>query len=122
MHNLIVTYLLASLPKPSSDYNTEQGQKEWCRQRSKGQGEAGTKRNVFLALPNGRVISTHLVTCKKPDDSLKKTYPFVPAYSVTICKCQGQTLEEVIIWMDAKRVPAAGAAYVTLESIMHSRK
>ena len=40
-----------------------------------------------------------------------------PAYSVTICKCQGQTLEEVIIWMDAKRVPAAGAAYVALSKV-----
>jgi hypothetical protein len=73
-------------------------------------------KTVFLTLPNGSVVSTHLVTYSKPDGSVKTSYPFVPAYSVTICKSQGQTLPEVVIWMDAKIVPA-GAAYVALSRV-----
>ena len=71
---------------------------------------------ILLTLPNGSIVSTHLVTCKKPDGLVKTTYPFVPAYSVTICKSQGQTLQEVVIWMDAKTVPA-GAAYTVLSRV-----
>ena len=71
---------------------------------------------VFLNLPNRLVVATHLVTCKKADGTLLTTYPFVPAYSVTICKSQGQTLQEVVLWMDAKVVPA-GAAYVRLSRV-----
>ena len=47
-------------------------------------------KTVFLALPNGSVVTTHLVTCKKPNGSVKTTYLFVCAYSITICKSQGQ--------------------------------
>ena len=44
------------------------------------------------------------------------TYPFVPAYALTICKTQGQTLERAILWMDSLHVPA-GAAYVALSRV-----
>lgn len=73
-------------------------------------------KTVFLTLPNGSLVTTHLVTCQKADGSIQTSYPFVPAYSLTICKSQGQTLDEVVIWMDAKMVPA-GAAYVALSRV-----
>ena len=66
-------------------------------------------RTIFLTLPNGAIVSTHLMTYKKPDGTLKTAYPFVPAYAVTICKSQGQTLDEVIIRMDTDMVPAGAA-------------
>ncbi len=71
---------------------------------------------MFLQLPSGCVVSTHLVTCKKPDETIKTTYPFVPAYALTICKTQGQTLERAIVWMDSLHMPA-GAAYVALSRV-----
>ena len=73
-------------------------------------------KTVFLTLPNGSVVTTHLVTCCKADGTFRTSYPFVPAYALTICKSQGQTLNEVVIWMDAKIVPA-GAAYVALSRV-----
>ncbi len=31
-------------------------------------------KSVFLQLPSGCVVSTHLVTCKKPDGTMKTTH------------------------------------------------
>ena len=52
----------------------------------------------------------------KPVRTVKMAYPCVPAYSVTICKSQGQILKEVVIWMDVNTVPAA-TAYITLSKV-----
>ena len=73
-------------------------------------------KTIFLSLPSGLVVATHLVTSLKPDSTTKTCYPFVPAYAITICKSQGQTLEKVIVWMDSATAPA-GAAYVALSRV-----
>ena len=54
-------------------------------------------KTVFLKLPNGSTVSTYMVTSTTPDGGVTTAYPFVPAYALTICKSQGQTLQIVII-------------------------
>ena len=74
------------------------------------------RNTMFLKLPSGKIVNTYLVTRRKFDGSRKSTYPFVPAYALTICKSQGQTLPNVILWFDCTYVPA-GAAYVALSRV-----
>ena len=73
MHSLIELYLPCLSTKPSGNYNTEQGQKEWCRQRAKV--KLVQNETVFLTLPNETVVCTQLVVCRKPDGSLKQHIP-----------------------------------------------
>ena len=42
---------------------------------------------------------------------LRACYPFVPAYAMTICKSQGQTLVNIIVCFDTASL-GPGAAYV----------
>ena len=62
MHSLIELYLPCLSTKPSGNYNTEQGQKEWCRQRAKV--KLVQNETVFLTLPNETVVCTQLVVCR----------------------------------------------------------
>lgn len=81
--------------------------------------------NTFiLQLPNGQHVPVYPVTSplltsdtSSSDESpLRTYYPFVPGYSLTICKCQGQTLASVIIWFDCDTL-GEGSAYVALSRV-----
>ena len=45
-----------------------------------------------------------------------RCYPFVPAYAMTICKSQGQTLNDIIVWFDTACLGPA-AAYLALSHV-----
>ena len=70
---------------------------------------------VFLNLPGKGVVQTYPVSIWR-DEQLFTSYPFVPAYGITITKAQGQTLRGTIIWLDSPAVPDGGA-YVGLSRI-----
>lgn len=72
--------------------------------------------SVFLLLPNGNIALTYPVTSVDNESRRKTSHPIVPAYALTICKAQGQTLENLILWLDCPTVPA-GAAYVALSRV-----
>lgn len=67
---------------------------------------------VYLQLSNERIVPIHMVTM----DNHKVLYPFCPAYALTICKSQGQTLTQAIIWFDVDTVPTA-TAYVAISRV-----
>ena len=76
-------------------------------------------RTIFLRLPNSMIVQTYTVSAYKKDElhaSHLHTYPFVPPSALTICKVQGQTLKDTIVWLDSVFVPA-GVAYVALSRI-----
>ena len=78
----------------------------------------------ILMLPNGRHVSIYPVTCypvQRNDNSetgtaMRTCYPFVPGYSLTICKCQGQTLQSAIVWIDCASL-GEGSVYVALSRV-----
>ncbi len=47
---------------------------------------------------------------------VKTCYPFMPGYAITICKSQGQTLDNVVVWFDTNNL-GQGAAYVALSRV-----
>ena len=61
------------------------------------------------------VVKTYPVSIWR-NEQLFTSYPFVPAYGLTITKAQGQTLRGAIIWLDSPAVPDGGA-YVALSRI-----
>ena len=70
---------------------------------------------VILQLPNSKKVSVYPVSsvsnpseCESPE--VRTCYPFVPGYAMTICKSQGQTLNNTV-WFDAASF-GPGAAYV----------
>ncbi len=71
--------------------------------------------SVFLKLTTGKIAPTYPVTIKR-DGRCKTVYPFVPAYAMTMCKAQGQTLSKVVLWFDIDTIPA-GTAYVALSRV-----
>ena len=56
------------------------------------------------------------VTQYNTDGERVTVYAFVPAYALTICKAQGQTLDYVVLWFDVLILPP-GTAYVTLSRV-----
>ena len=54
-------------------------------------------KTIFLKLPNGKVVNTYPVTYSNPSGIIRTVYPFMPAYALTICKSQGQTLSNAIV-------------------------
>ena len=74
------------------------------------------RNTVFLRLPDGFIANMYPVTSNKADGTRRTAFPFVPAYALTICKSQGQTLPNIVIWMDSMFVPP-GAAYVALSRV-----
>lgn len=80
--------------------------------------------SVFVRLPNGKVVAVHPVSVritKSQDDDVQEchirtTYPFIPGYAITICKSQGQTLGNVVMWFDTETL-GQGAAYVALSRV-----
>lgn len=79
---------------------------------------------ILLQLPNGRKVSVYPVTSvtsdiNDPDSDIthyNTCYPFVAGYAMTICKSQGQTLENVVVWFDCERL-GPGTAYVALSRV-----
>ena len=70
---------------------------------------------IFVRLPDQKVINVYLVTYIKNDINFT-CYPFMPSYSLTMLKSQGQTLNKVIIWFDSDKV-SEGLGYVALSRI-----
>ena len=79
---------------------------------------------IILKLPNGKKVSVYPVsapatTPADQDDqvhAINTCYPFVPGYAITICKSQGQTIENAIVWFDTE-ILGPGAAYVALSRV-----
>lgn len=79
---------------------------------------------VLIKLPNGKTVSVYPVSTitKRSDQDdneescINTCYPFVPGYAITICKSQGQTLDNVIVWFDTNSL-GQGAAYVALSRV-----
>lgn len=79
---------------------------------------------VFVKLPNGKVVSVYPVSAiirESENDGpekarIKTCYPFVPGYALTICKSQGQTLDNVVVWFDTETL-GSGTAYVALSRV-----
>ena len=79
---------------------------------------------VLLQLPNAKKVSVYSVSTTDNQSHLgnpqqcqvRTCYPFVPGYALTICKCQGQTLDNVIVWFDTASL-GPGAAYVALSQV-----
>ena len=91
-------------------YNTKPRQNKWSCQWTKRKRSYGPSK---YSLSKGKIVNIYLVTTTKVDGSRKSMYPFVPAYAITICKSQGQTLPNVIVWFNCMYVPA-DAAYVAV--------
>ena len=72
---------------------------------------------LFLKLSNEHIVAVYPVTATV-DDHIRMSHPFVPAYTSTICKIQGQNLGKIILWLDTPLVPK-GSAYVALSRIQH---
>ena len=78
----------------------------------------------MLKLPNGRHVAVHpvsgfptsVLSASQDEPHVRTCYPFVPGYSLTICKCQGQTLQSAIVWFDCDRLPE-GSGYVALSRV-----
>ena len=79
---------------------------------------------IILHLPNTRKVSVYPVSASDAtidadgfeERRITTCYPFVPGYAMTICKSQGQTLDNVIIWFDTT-VHGPGAPYVALSRV-----
>ena len=76
---------------------------------------------VLIKLPNGKTASIYPVSCitnqtdqeGEQNAKVRTCHPFVPGYAVTVCKSQGQTLDNVVVWFDTKNL-GQGGAYVAL--------
>ena len=60
-----------------------------------------------------QMLTIHPLTEKTDDRSYRTFHPCIPAYTCTIAKMQGQTLENIILWFDTCTLPC-GTAYVAL--------
>ena len=68
---------------------------------------------IFVHLPDQKVINVYPVTYIKNDINFT-CYPFMPSYSLTMLKSQGQTLNKV--WFDSDKI-SEGLGYVALSRI-----
>ena len=71
---------------------------------------------VFLTLPSGKLVYTHPVKVTNNIGRNTTVFPFSPAYALTICKAQGQTLANILVWFDVNTLPP-GSAYVALSRV-----
>lgn len=70
---------------------------------------------IFVKLRNEKLVAVYPVTMQK-EHGTTTFYPLVPAYALTICKCQGQTLPKVLLWFDGDKVPK-GTGYVAVTRV-----
>lgn len=71
---------------------------------------------ILMTLPNGTVSHCHPVTRSDSHANMYTCYPFVPGYAITICKCQGHTVDFAVLWFDIPILPP-GSAYVALSRV-----
>lgn len=64
---------------------------------------------VFLRLPNNKIVNMYPVTCINEHKHQRVVYSFMPSYSLTICKAQGQTLENMNKKIEPTATPSANA-------------
>jgi hypothetical protein len=83
---------------------------------------------ILTKLTNGKTVSVYPVTTvnneadQDGDGNITTCFPLVPGYAVTICKSQGQTLDNVVVWFDIINLGQGGtyvalSRFKTLESI-----
>ena len=95
----------------------------FTQNRHKDRGIVNGQRGIIKHIHNSTVFvqigsrmePVYPVT-KKKDCEYVVQYPFMPAYALTICKAQGQTLDNVILWLDIDNI-APGAAYVAVSRV-----
>ncbi|KAJ7359013.1 hypothetical protein OS493_019920 [Desmophyllum pertusum] len=94
----------------------KQRQRRWSCERTNW--NSGVKREQHRpATPENRQLAfAHPVTKVLKDGSARVVYPFTPGYAVTICKCQGDNLGKVLLWLDCPLVPER-TAYVGLSQV-----
>lgn len=81
-------------------------------------------KTIVLQLPNRKKVSVYPVSAPATTlgddgielDTTNTCYPFVPGYAMTICKSQGQTLDNLVVWFDTPLL-GPGAAYVALSRV-----
>ena len=67
---------------------------------------------LIVRLSNNRCVSIYQVT--RHDNIV--VYPLTPVYCLTICKYQGQTLNNVLLYLDTNRLDKA-TTYVALSRV-----
>ena len=70
---------------------------------------------IIVQGPQGQLLNIHPVP-KIINDNQVTVYPCLPGYATTICKVQGQTLKEVILWIDTNTTPE-GTAYLAFSRV-----
>lgn len=71
---------------------------------------------ILCEIGNDKVVFCHPVSVLDGEERCFTVYPFMPGYSVTICKAQGQTMEHVVVWFDVDSVPR-GSGYVAISRV-----
>ena len=74
---------------------------------------------IIAEVPNGHLINIHPITQIINEEQVT-VYPCLPGYATTVCKVQGQTLPEVILWIDTDTTPH-GTAYVAFSRVKNLR-
>lgn len=83
-----------------------------------------SRNTVLLPLPNGCIVPIFPLAAPVTETDeegqqhtdVHTAFPFVPGYAVTICKAQGQTFDNAVVWMDSDFVPR-GTGYVALSRV-----
>ena len=73
---------------------------------------------LLFSLPDKRVVSVYQVTFSERDGKRRTVLPLVPAYALTVCKAQGQTLAALVVWFHCDTVPQ-GTSYVAMLRVKH---
>ena len=80
----------------------------------------GIKNATIIAqAPNGQLTNIQPVT-QIINDKQVTAHPCLPGYATTVRKVQGQTLLEVILWIDTDTTPE-GTAYVAFSRVKNVR-
>ena len=81
------------------------------------QGVIECRRNntIIVKLENGGRAALFPLSYKH-QSGYRTVHPFFPSYALTICKCQGQNLQHIVMWLDTPS-PPPGAAYVGLSRV-----
>ena len=74
---------------------------------------------IIAEVPNGHLINIHPGTQNLNEEKVT-VYPCLPGYATTVCKVQGQTLPEVILWIDTDTTHQ-GTAYVAFSRVKNLR-
>ena len=71
--------------------------------------------SIILELSSRKLVTVYPVTMKC-DTYVVTLYPLRLAYANTMCKAQGQTLPQAVLWFDIENIPP-GSAYVAVSRV-----